>query len=130
MHASEGVAQLAQIEDKPPERRRGNPNWAKGADGKGKSGNPGGEIKGLHEFRALCRSYTKQAVKALVFSLEDPTFAVSAAKVLLDHGWGKAPAELRIGGPDGAPMRLEISNDKMLAIYEYALAQKALKEPK
>ena len=92
------LAQAPEIGVKTPQKRgRGNPAWGSKADGTGKSGNLAGHPHGLAEFRELCRSYTTQAVQALVFSLGDPAFAVAAARVLLEHGWGKPPQEVRVG---------------------------------
>jgi hypothetical protein len=58
----------------------------------GQSGNAGGRPKGDAWFRKLCRRRTMRALKALDAALKDEHFRVSAAKALLEFGWGKAPA--------------------------------------
>lgn len=76
---------------------------------KGQSGNPGGRPKGDAWFRALCRKKTLRALRSLVATMEgpDPGPAVSAAKAILEFGWGKAPAVVTIpedGTADATPI--------------------------
>lgn len=56
--------------------------------GKGQSGNPGGRPKGI---AAKAREHTDKALDVLVAGMgdEDPRVRVSAAKEVLDRGWGK-----------------------------------------
>lgn len=56
--------------------------------------NPTGRPKGDRWFRELCRKRTRKALKALTDALadEDGKIRVSAAKALLEFGWGRAPA--------------------------------------
>jgi len=55
---------------------------------KGQSGNPGGRPKGI---AAKAREHTDKALEVLVEGMadEDPRVRVSAAKEVLDRGWGK-----------------------------------------
>jgi hypothetical protein len=55
----------------------------------GRSGNPSGRPKDLQSAQKLARSYTTEAVQALVRGLKDPKLYVAAASALLDRGWGK-----------------------------------------
>lgn len=58
---------------------------------KGHSGNPGGRPKGI---AARAREYTDRALEVLADALdeEDPRVRVTAARELLDRGWGKSVA--------------------------------------
>lgn len=59
---------------------------------KGKSGNPGGRPKEIHEVKELARQHTVEAVERLAFWMrsDNAKASVSAASVLLDRGHGKA----------------------------------------
>jgi Family of unknown function (DUF5681) len=65
---------------------------------KGKSGNPGGRPKEITEVKELARAHTVEALKRLVFWLrsDNAKASVSAAQVLLDRGYGKAPQQIAI----------------------------------
>lgn len=68
----------------------GNPNNLRPPWKPGESGNPGGRPPGYSAFRRLCRSHSPKAIEALVEALECEGERVSAAKVLLEFGFGKA----------------------------------------
>jgi hypothetical protein len=58
----------------------------------GQSGNPGGRHK-LTEAQKLCRELTPDAVATLKANLASKNGQVSnmAAKILLEHAWGRPP---------------------------------------
>ena len=56
---------------------------------KGTSGNPGGKSKSFLDVRQLARTFTAQAVHALVEALTDERSKVAAAIALLDRGYGR-----------------------------------------
>ena len=64
--------------------------------------------KSLTEIRSLARSHTRTAVNVLVGIMrsKDSTAAarVSAAKAILDRGWGKSTQSL--GNGDDSPLEL------------------------
>lgn len=64
---------------------------------KGVSGNPGGRPKSIEEIKNLARSYTAEAMEALLTiatSGKSESARVSAANAILDRGWGKAPVTI------------------------------------
>jgi len=67
---------------------KGNPNIAAFGFKPGQSGNPGGRPKGI---AAKAREHTDKALEVLVEGMadEDPRVRVTAAKEVLDRGWGK-----------------------------------------
>jgi hypothetical protein len=65
---------------KPPVKSR----WVKG-----QSGNPSGAGKVPTDIKLLARTYTTQAMNALVKALKNPKTCVQAAVALHDRGWGK-----------------------------------------
>lgn len=58
----------------------------------GQSGNPAGRKAEDRKLKLLCRQYTEKAITKIVEFLdsENPLIALSAAKELLDRGYGKA----------------------------------------
>jgi hypothetical protein len=60
------------------------------------------------DVQELARSYTKEAVLALVQALDDPRHAVSAAVALLDRGWGR-PTQHIAGDADTGPVHYTFS---------------------
>ena len=71
---------------------------------KGKSGNPGGRPKAEPGFREACRELSKKALKALEAilggtSASGATARVQAARVVLEHGFGKPTQTIEnVGG--------------------------------
>ncbi|MCX8567046.1 MAG: hypothetical protein ON057_001773 [Glomeribacter sp. 1016415] len=67
---------------------------------KGKSGNPGGRPKEITHVRELARQHTTSAVATLVQIMHDPQekaqARVSAAKELLDRGFGRPPQDIDV----------------------------------
>lgn len=74
----------------------------------------GGRAKGVpnkatREIKALAQKYTNEALKTLVQVMqtsESDQARVSAARELLDRGYGKSPQAHT--GEDGGPMNLEV----------------------
>ena len=84
---------------------------------KGKSGNPGGRPGQLGEFREMCRTHTAAAVTALVEALSvGGTESVSAARVLLEYGWGKPAAAPEDNAALRESGRLPLTREECLAI--------------
>jgi len=85
---------------------------------KGQTGNPGGRPKlpeDVKNVRELARSYTQEAVNALVDVLREggASAKVSAAQALLDRGWGKAEANINMTVKRSAK---ELTDDELAAI--------------
>jgi hypothetical protein len=72
--------------------------------GAGQSGNPAGKPKvtGIEDVRAIAREWTQLAIETLVEVMSNPdekgAARVSAAGVILDRGWGKAPQTVVVDG--------------------------------
>jgi len=84
----------------------------------GQSGNPGGRPKlpeDVKNVRELARSFTQEAVNALVDVLREggASAKVSAAQALLDRGWGKAEANINMTVKRSAK---ELTDDELAAI--------------
>lgn len=73
----------------------------------GQSGNPSGRPKRLGEVTELARSYTVEAIEALVRGLQDPRHYPACAQELLNRAWGKAPTI--IAGDEDSPIRMVVS---------------------
>lgn len=71
---------------------------------KGVSGNPAGKFVVAAEVRELARQHGSEAIEKLVFWMRssDPQSSITAAKILLDRGYGKATQV--ISSPNGAPL--------------------------
>lgn len=71
---------------------------------KGKSGNPGGRPKEIHEVKELARAHTKEAIDRLVHWMRsnDAKASVSASQALLDRGYGKPAQAIEGVGEDGS----------------------------
>jgi hypothetical protein len=92
---------MSTIGNKPEQKPRcGNPNWLKGPDGKGKSGNPNGRPRVVRQVVALAREHTEDAIETLVKIMMDDkahtSARVRAAEILLDRGYGKAPQRIEL----------------------------------
>ena len=66
----------------------------------GQSGNPGGRPKVVAEVQELPREHTVEAIETLVGIMLDPKAhvgaRVAASNAILDRGYGKAPASVKI----------------------------------
>lgn len=85
---------------------------------KGSSGNPGGRPKlpdDVKHVRELARSYTMNAIEALVQTLGDGGWAakVAAANALLDRGWGK-PEQAIVGPGEGGEHLFKLIERKIV----------------
>lgn len=98
----------------------------------GQSGNPGGRSKG---FASAIREATKDGKELIDFFTkvlrdedEDVRNRAIAASWLSDHGFGKAPQELKIGGAESeTPVRFNFSTltDDELDAYRKLLTKVA-----
>ena len=95
--------------ESPPKKRRGNPNWLKGA----KTANPNGRPKKIGptsadlkricvngDLKAAAREFSAEALETLVTIMRDSTVSsntrVTAANSILDRGFGKAVNQTEI----------------------------------
>lgn len=83
------------------------PEQSKGQWKPGQSGNPNGRPSGYAEFKEKCRARTDEAIAALVVAL-DGEQSVSAARVLLEFGWGKPTQAVELSGADGSALQVVI----------------------
>lgn len=72
----------------------------------GVSGNPGGRKRNTHQVEELARTYTPQAIEALVAALKTPKERVPAAIALLDRGWGRPKQSIETTGNDHLTLHL------------------------
>lgn len=77
-------------------KRPGNPTWRKG----GPSPNPGGRPAIVAELRELAREHTSEAIETLISVMRDksapPASRVTAAREVLDRGYGRPAMELAL----------------------------------
>lgn len=75
---------------------------------KGVSGNPGGRPKEAEWLREEARKHAEKSIRALVRVLNKGSGSevVSAAKELLDRGFGKSTQALEHSGPEGLALPL------------------------
>jgi hypothetical protein len=89
---------------------------------KGVSGNPGGRRKALAEVSAAARLHTVEAIETLARIMRDTkatvSARVSAAAILLDRGWGKAPQTMTLKRDDDYR---DLSDDELIAIAAGAI---------
>jgi hypothetical protein len=94
----------------------------------GRSGNPGGKPKALHELIELCRQHTPAVIKRLseIVKNGEERAAVAAAKELLDRGYGKAKQVVEVSRQDVKTMSDEELREKAReVIAKYATEQPA-----
>ena len=66
---------------------------SKGRWASGQSGNPGGRPKGFSNLREACARHAPTALNALLRALDEGgSVSVSAAKVILEYGYGRPAA--------------------------------------
>lgn len=99
----------------------------------GKSGNPSGRPRYVlpdgRTLSELCRTYTEDAIQALVdvcTGADVPAAAkVAASQALLDRGWGKPAQALEVTGAGGGPLEHRDMSVAPLAVLEWLAAQDA-----
>src|SRR5262245_58950699 len=100
-----------------PKFEKGKPNPGRKFQ-PGQSGNPKGMPKAIIEVAAAARERTKEAIETLTTIMQDkkapPSARVTAARVLLERGWGKAPQSINIKR-DPSEMGT-MTDDELLAI--------------
>jgi hypothetical protein len=75
---------------------------------KGSSGNPGGRPKVLGEVQELARQRAPEVIAELArlaLKAKSETVRISAARELLDRGFGKSRQSMEISAPTGDPIR-------------------------
>jgi|SRR5208282_4422992 len=65
---------------------------------RGRSGNPGGRPKGLHDVKAAAAEHTVAAIARLATWMrgKDARASVAACRELLDRAWGKPSQEQQV----------------------------------
>ena len=83
----------------------------------GKSGNPGGRPKVVHEVRELAQQHTTTAIECLVRAMSNPDdrVAIAAASALLDRAVGRPRQATELSGPEGEPLAKPHMSDMELA---------------
>jgi len=113
---------LHQMTASPPENtpnqvtRLSNGRWVRGA-----SGNPGGRPRTIGSVRDLARQQTELAISTLAEICHRGTTEmarITAARELLDRGWGKAPVavEFRELDPEDFAGRLSLAVEQTRAV--------------
>ena len=83
---------------------------------KGQSGNPGGRPRDEQKVADLARSYTREAIETLAESMRrgnDERVRGTAARALLDRGWGKPKVEVVSDGTDSYIEALRLINERL-----------------
>lgn len=79
----------------------------------GQSGNPSGRPRVVGHVRDLARKQTAKAIRTLTAIMDDSsardTARVTAATALLDRAWGRPAQAIALGGPEGGPVRLDLT---------------------
>ena len=98
------------------EQAMANPT-GKGGFQKGQSGNPGGRPKVMADVQELAREHTPAAIYTLVSIMNDEkahhSARVAASNAILDRGYGKAPASVKmeLKGQSAAEQWISILKD-------------------
>lgn len=107
--------------DTPPKRRGGGFHDKLKPWQKGQSGNPGGRPKAPFDMVALARSMAPDALDTLGKIMRDdkapPSSRVTAAGIVLDRGYGKAPATIQV---QAQKQLADMSDDELVAIAQLA----------
>lgn len=76
----------------------------------GQSGNPSGRPKGHNEFRDELRKLSPKVVKRLktLVSHRDPSIALQAMKLCIEHAWGRPAQQIEVKGAVGAHLDGEL----------------------
>ncbi len=94
-------------EQTPQQKRRGNPNWIKGA-----SGNPGGRPKVALAWKERCRVFLEQGgwdqLALIAHGLVDGESSLAAIKLMAEYAYGK-PTQPISGDPDPDMPALRVS---------------------
>jgi hypothetical protein len=98
---------------------------------KGESGNPGGRTAAKVQITEMAKKYGPDALQYLASVFNNPkestTHRITAAKELLDRGFGKAFQSVKVSGEDdGAPIRVHSNLDAFM--NELAKVRKRLEE--
>ena len=92
----------------------------------GQSGNPSGRPKRDENLAVLARTYSEDAIAALVSIVNDPkvnpSARISAANSLLDRGHGKPPQAVAV--------KTESNGDTFLRLWRYLTVGEGGPEPK
>jgi hypothetical protein len=92
----------------------------------GQSGNPSGRPKRDEDLAALARTYSEDAIAALVSIVNDPNVnpsaRISAANSLLDRGHGRPPQAVAV--------KTESNNDTFLRLWRYITVGEGVAEAK
>jgi hypothetical protein len=88
---------------------------------KGVSGNPGGRHKAPFDMVALARSMAPDALETLGKIMRSdkapPSSRVTAAGIILDRGYGKAPATIQV---QAQKQLADMTDDELVAIAQLA----------
>lgn len=95
---------------------------------KGKSGNPGGQLKRIHEIRALALSETEASFRVL-FEIRDSTASenrdrIAACKEIIRYGIGEPPKRAEQELPTGDEMG-GLTLDELRDLARQSLAEEA-----
>jgi hypothetical protein len=123
---------MSEAADNPTKSKRGAHRKGvapKNAWPKGVSGNPSGLSTDYNNFRRACREHGPKALATLVAAMDEGgNVAVAAAKVVVEYGYGRAPAAPEDLAAMQAARPLAAVSDAMLERALTALAESDEKE--